>query len=100
MFGILFMFVTLAPHPLFPSHRTNFPYPHINIRFPCLLWLQKLLALPTQYTTPAQRTLWTSMLAIQPPLPKSANGTILLPAAVVAGGLQNSETPGALLVLD
>ena len=53
--------------------------------------LQKLLALPTRFTTPAQRDEWTTFLSQMPALPMSADGTKLLPARVTSSGTHNSE---------
>jgi len=55
--------------------------------------LPKLLLLPQNFTTPTQRAKWSAFLATLPPLPHSANGTILLGAEFLAGGMHNSETP-------
>lgn len=55
--------------------------------------LQKLLALPAGTVTAAQRAEWQTFLGELPPLPKSADGKMLSPAAVLSSGKHNSETP-------
>ena len=55
--------------------------------------LQKLLLLPDPFTNATQRAKWAAMLAIQPPMPTSKDGSILEPAEVAITPLHNSEPP-------
>ena len=53
----------------------------------------RLLALPANLTTPAQRAAWSSFAAILPDLPLSADGSQYAAARVVSSGKHNNEGP-------
>lgn len=54
---------------------------------------EKLLKLPADVTTPAQRAQWTEFQSMLQPLPLTTDGTKYSPARIVSSGVHNSETP-------
>ncbi|HXI72654.1 MAG TPA: DUF5703 domain-containing protein [Verrucomicrobiae bacterium] len=54
--------------------------------------IPKLMALPTNFTTPALINEWTNCHAALPPLPTNATGTYVIPAQTY-GASHNSENP-------
>jgi hypothetical protein len=48
--------------------------------------LEKLLALPDELTTPAQRAAWSAFVAIMPALPTTGSPSVIAPARVLSSG--------------
>ena len=78
-----------CPYPFDPAHCVTNDAPTVAT---VTQLLARLLQLPPRFSSAAQRAKWAALLAAMPPLPYDAATGLLLPAELITGGSDNSES--------